>query len=148
MFMTGFYYKDFILECAYGLLYINGWLVYFIATIDPIFTTLYCVKVLYLTYLTNHKGPIVNYRCPSLTILPKILSEFITTVLGGVYFIRAFFRLPKPVGFVSLPLKSEPTTVILTTITYVIVNATIATTAIALGWEPVGAFELWQFVPE
>lgn len=142
MIITGLFYKDFILECAYGVFLINGRLVYFIATIGPMFTTLYSVKVLYLTHLTNHKGPIVNYRCPSLTILPKILSEFITTVLGGVYFIRAFLHLPKPVGFVTLPLKSEPTSVLLTIITSVIVNATIATTSIALGWEPVGAFEL------
>ena len=61
-FMTGFYSKDFILESAYGQFYFNGTVVYFIATIAAMFTTLYSVKVLYLTFLTNPNGPVVNYK--------------------------------------------------------------------------------------
>jgi NADH-ubiquinone oxidoreductase chain 5 len=61
-FMTGFYSKDFILESAYGQFYFSGTAVYFIATIGAMFTTLYSVKVLYLTFLTNPNGPIVNYK--------------------------------------------------------------------------------------
>ena len=57
-FMTGFYSKDFILESAYGQYYFSSIAVYFIATIGAIFTTLYSVKVLYLTFLTNPNGPI------------------------------------------------------------------------------------------
>jgi len=60
-FMTGFYSKDFILESAYGQFYFSGTVVYFIATIGAMFTTLYSVKVLYLTFLTNPNGPSVNY---------------------------------------------------------------------------------------
>src|ERR1700722_11226491 len=61
-FMTGFYSKDFILESAYGQFYFGGTVVYFIATIGAMFTTLYSVKVLYLTFLTNPNGPLVNYN--------------------------------------------------------------------------------------
>jgi len=61
-FMTGFYSKDFILESAYGQFYFSGTVVYFIATIGAMFTTLYSVKVLYLTFLTNPNGPAVNYK--------------------------------------------------------------------------------------
>ena len=61
-FMTGFYSKDFILESAYGQFYFSGTVVYFIATIGAIFTTLYSVKVLYLTFLTNPNGPVINYK--------------------------------------------------------------------------------------
>jgi NADH-ubiquinone oxidoreductase chain 5 len=60
-FMTGFYSKDFILESAYGQFYFSGIVVYFIATIGAMFTTLYSVKVLYLTFLTNPNGPVTNY---------------------------------------------------------------------------------------
>ena len=60
-FMTGFYSKDFILESAYGQFYFSGIVVYFIATIGAMFTTLYSVKVLYLTFLTNPNGPMINY---------------------------------------------------------------------------------------
>ena len=61
-FMTGFYSKDFILESAYGQFYFSSIVVYFIATIGAMFTTLYSVKVLYLTFLTNPNGPLVNYK--------------------------------------------------------------------------------------
>jgi NADH-ubiquinone oxidoreductase chain 5 len=60
-FMTGFYSKDFILESAYGQFYYSGTIVYFIATIGAMFTTLYSVKVLYLTFLTNPNGRQINY---------------------------------------------------------------------------------------
>jgi NADH-ubiquinone oxidoreductase chain 5 len=61
-FMTGFYSKDFILESAYGQYYFSSTVVYIIATIGAIFTTLYSVKVLYLTFLTNPNGPLINYK--------------------------------------------------------------------------------------
>jgi len=61
-FMTGFYSKDFILESVYGQFYFSSTVVYFIATIGAMFTTLYSVKVLYLTFLTNPNGPIINYK--------------------------------------------------------------------------------------
>ena len=61
-FMTGFYSKDFILESAYGQFFFSGTVVYFIATIGAMFTTLYSVKVLYLTFLSNPNGPLANYK--------------------------------------------------------------------------------------
>jgi NADH-ubiquinone oxidoreductase chain 5 len=61
-YMTGFFSKDFILESAYGQFYLSGIIVYFIAVIGAMFTTLYSVKVLYLTFLTNPNGPIINYK--------------------------------------------------------------------------------------
>ncbi len=62
MYMTGFYSKDFILESAFGQFYLSSIVVYFIATIGAIFTTLYSVKVLYLTFLANPRGPLINYK--------------------------------------------------------------------------------------
>jgi len=61
-FMTGFYSKDFILESAYGQFHFGGTVVYFIATIGAMFTTLYSVKVLYLTFLANPNGVTSNYK--------------------------------------------------------------------------------------
>jgi len=61
-FMTGFYSKDFILESAYGQYHLSSIIVYFIATIGAMFTTLYSVKVLYLTFLTNPNGSLINYK--------------------------------------------------------------------------------------
>ena len=61
-FMTGFYSKDFILESAFGQFRYSSVAIYFTATIGAIFTTLYSVKVLYLTFLSNANGPVINYN--------------------------------------------------------------------------------------
>jgi len=61
-FMTGFYSKDFILESAYGQYHFSSIAVYIIAVIGAIFTTLYSVKVIYLTFLTNPNGPVNYYK--------------------------------------------------------------------------------------
>jgi NADH-ubiquinone oxidoreductase chain 5 len=61
-FLTGFYSKDFILESAFGQFYFSSIVVYFIATIGAIFTTAYSVKVLFLTFLSNPNGPLINYK--------------------------------------------------------------------------------------
>jgi NADH-ubiquinone oxidoreductase chain 5 len=61
-FMSGFYSKDFILESSYGQYYFSSITVYFISTIGAMFTTLYSVKVLYLTFLSNPNGPVNSYN--------------------------------------------------------------------------------------
>jgi len=61
-FMTGFYSKDFILESSYGQFHFSSIVVYYIATIGAMFTTLYSVKTLYLTFIANPNGPLVNYK--------------------------------------------------------------------------------------
>jgi NADH-ubiquinone oxidoreductase chain 5 len=61
-FMTGFYSKDLIIESAYGQYNLSSIIVYFIASIGAMFTTLYSVKVLYITFLSNPNGPLVNYK--------------------------------------------------------------------------------------
>jgi NADH-ubiquinone oxidoreductase chain 5 len=61
-FMTGYYSKDLIIESAFGKFDIQGIIIYFVATIGAMFTTLYSAKVLYLTFLSNPNGPIINYK--------------------------------------------------------------------------------------
>jgi NADH-ubiquinone oxidoreductase chain 5 len=61
-FMTGFFSKDFILESAYGQYHFSSINVYIIAVIGAIFTTLYSVKVIYLTFLTNPNGSVNYYK--------------------------------------------------------------------------------------
>ena len=61
-FMTGFYSKDFILESSYGYFRFSGIVVYVVASIAAAFTTLYSVKVLYLTFITNPNTSYNNYK--------------------------------------------------------------------------------------
>ena len=87
-FMTGFYSKDLILESAYGQFYFSSTVVYFIATIGAMFTTLYSVKVLYLTFLTNPSGPVVNYKHAHegdiFMSLPLIILAFFSIFFGYI----------------------------------------------------------------
>jgi len=87
-FMTGFYSKDFILESAYGNFSFSTSSVYFIATIGAMFTTLYSVKVLYLTFLTNPNGPYVNYKSAHegdiFMSLPLIILALFSIMFGYI----------------------------------------------------------------
>ena len=61
-FMSGFYSKDFILESAYGQLFLSSITVYIIAVLGATFTTLYSIKILYLGFVTNPNGLNINYK--------------------------------------------------------------------------------------
>ena len=61
-FMTVFYSKDLILESSYGQYHFHSIAVYFIAVIGAIFTTLYSVKILYLTFIANPNGSLNYYK--------------------------------------------------------------------------------------
>jgi len=61
-YMTGFFSKDFILESSLGQFHLSSVVVYYIATIGAMFTTLYSTKTLYLTFITCANGPIIYYK--------------------------------------------------------------------------------------
>lgn len=61
-FMTGFYSKDLILESAYGQFFLSSTVVYYLATIGAMFTTLYSIKIIYITFLANPHGSITSYK--------------------------------------------------------------------------------------
>ena len=60
-FMTGYYSKDMILESTYGQFTYLSNTVYFTATMAAVFTTLYSVKILYLTFISNPMGSKIDY---------------------------------------------------------------------------------------
>lgn len=88
-FMTGFYSKDFILESSYGQFFFSGTVVYFIATVGAIFTTLYSVKVLYLTFLTNPNGPFISYKYVNegnlFITVPLIILALFSIIFGYLF---------------------------------------------------------------
>jgi NADH-ubiquinone oxidoreductase chain 5 len=59
-FMTGFYSKDLILESSYSQHDFPSIAVYFISVTGAVFTTLYSVKIAYLTFIANPNGSL-NY---------------------------------------------------------------------------------------
>lgn len=87
-FMTGFYSKDFILESAYGQYHFSSIVVYTISVIGAMFTTLYSVKVLYMTFLTQPNGPFVDYKHAHESDLymstPLIILALFSTFFGYI----------------------------------------------------------------
>src|SRR5256885_207050 len=97
-FMTGFYSKDFILESTYGQFYFSGIVIFILATIGAIFTTLYSIKVLYLTFLSYPNGSKINYKIAQEDsifmnlplILLAIFSIFFVILLKIIFFVLVF----------------------------------------------------------
>jgi NADH-ubiquinone oxidoreductase chain 5 len=101
-FMTGFYSKDFILESAYGQFYFSSTVIYSIATIGAMFTTLYSVKILYLTFLTNPNGPLVNYKHVSSLYVAQEGNIFISFPLIILAIFSIFFGYMSKDIFIGL----------------------------------------------
>lgn len=80
-FMSGFYSKDFILESSYGQFLFSSVIVYFLAIIGATFTTLYSVKIIYLTFLTKPNGSLIDY----IKIHESDLYMSVPLVLLGIF---------------------------------------------------------------
>jgi NADH-ubiquinone oxidoreductase chain 5 len=95
-FMSGFYSKDFILESAYGQLYLSSIIVYFIAIIGASFTTLYSMKILYLTFLSNPNGLHINYKYSNegtIYMTTPLIILAIFSIFFGYFFKDAFIGI-------------------------------------------------------
>ena len=92
-FMTGFYSKDLILESSYGQFSIISFFAYILAVTGAIFTTLYSIKVLYLTFIANPAGPRIYYvkaqENDMFMSLPLIILAIFSIFFG--YFTKDMF---------------------------------------------------------
>ena len=95
-FMTGFYSKDFILESAFGQYYFSSIVVYVIAVIGAMFTTLYSVKVLYLTFLTSPNGSRNLYEVRSFFAKPEVTQRIVEWEVPQYIVSSAAFRFHQP----------------------------------------------------
>lgn len=55
-FLTGFYSKDLILECAYGKYSLAGHFSYYLGSISAFLTAFYSTRLIYLTFLSKPNG--------------------------------------------------------------------------------------------
>jgi NADH-ubiquinone oxidoreductase chain 5 len=88
-FMSGFYSKDFILESAYGQLFLSSITVYIIALTGATFTTLYSIKILYLAFMANPNGLNINYKLAHegtiFMTLPLIILAVFSIFFGFIF---------------------------------------------------------------
>jgi NADH-ubiquinone oxidoreductase chain 5 len=92
-FMTGFYSKDLILESAYGKFFLSSLFVYSVAIIAAIFTTLYSIKILYLSFFSNPNGLLIDYNkvheSNFFMSIPLIILSIFSIIFG--YFTKEIY---------------------------------------------------------
>lgn len=92
-FMTGFYSKDLILESAYGKFFLSSLFVYSVAIIAAIFTTLYSIKILYLSFFSNPNGLLIDYNkiheSNFFMSIPLIILSIFSIIFG--YFAKEIY---------------------------------------------------------
>jgi NADH-ubiquinone oxidoreductase chain 5 len=92
-FMTGFYSKDLILESAYGKFFLSSLFVYVVAIIAAIFTTLYSIKILYLSFFSNPNGLLIDYNkvheSNFFMSIPLIILSIFSIIFG--YFAKEIY---------------------------------------------------------
>ena len=87
-FLTGFYSKDLIIELAYGHYSFSGNLVYWLASVAAVFTAMYSIRSLYLTFLGYPNGPKINYQniheAPLIMAIPLVILAVFSIFFGYV----------------------------------------------------------------
>ena len=85
-FMTGYYSKDLIIESSFGQFFFIGTTVYLITVLGAMFTTLYSIKLLFLTFLINPNGPLSEYKLAHegniFITLPLIILAIFSILFG------------------------------------------------------------------
>lgn len=88
-FLTGYYSKDLLIESAFGEYILTGRIIYWLATLSALFTSLYSTKLIYLTFLSYPEGSNINYNKahePNLTMgIPLIILAFMSIFYGYLF---------------------------------------------------------------
>lgn len=93
--LTGYYSKDIIIETLYGQYNISGYILYFIAIISAALTSIYSLRLLYLTFINNPKinKNTYNYIHESKIMLIPMIILAIYSIFLGYYRDNVIFNL-------------------------------------------------------
>lgn len=83
--LTGYYSKDIIIESLYGSYTISGYIMYYIATASAALTSIYSLRVLYLTFYNNPRNNKYTYSNIHESIqmaIPMTILIFYSIFLG------------------------------------------------------------------
>lgn len=83
--LTGYFSKDIIIETLYGQYNISGYILYFIATSSATLTSIYSLRLLYLTFINNPKINKYSYNFiheSNIMIIPMTILALYSIFLG------------------------------------------------------------------
>ncbi|OLL21605.1 NADH dehydrogenase subunit 5 (mitochondrion) [Neolecta irregularis DAH-3] len=98
-FLSGYYSKDLIIESAYGQYLFSGFVVYWLATISAVFTSLYSIKLIFFTFLGSPNATMSRFKNvhePSLVIGIPLLILGIMSIGFWLSFKRSLSRIRFP----------------------------------------------------
>jgi len=83
--LTGYYSKDIIIETLYGTYNLSGYIMYFVATTSAILTSVYSLRVIYLTFINNpniNKYSLTFIHDDKFMIIPMTILALYSIFLG------------------------------------------------------------------
>ncbi len=91
--LTGYYSKDIIIESGLGVYSISGYVIYWLALTSAVLTSLYSIRVLYLTFFNVPNGPKHTYinihEADYVLVIPMVILS-IASIFAG-YFARDIY---------------------------------------------------------
>lgn len=83
--LTGYYSKDIIIETLYGTYNLSGYIMYYVATSSAILTSVYSLRVIYLTFINNpniNKYSLTFIHDDKIMIIPMTILALYSIFLG------------------------------------------------------------------
>ena len=83
--LTGYYSKDIIIETLYGTYNLSGYIMYYVATSSAILTSVYSLRVIYLTFINNpniNKYSLTFVHDDKFIIIPMTILALYSIFLG------------------------------------------------------------------
>lgn len=93
--LTGYYSKDIIIESLYGTYTLSGYIMYYIAVSSAALTSIYSLRVIYLTFNNNPKGNKYTYSLihESIHMIIPMTVLAIYSIFLGYYRDNVMFHL-------------------------------------------------------
>nr|YP_008475318.1 NADH dehydrogenase subunit 5 [Candida chauliodis]AGS44615.1 NADH dehydrogenase subunit 5 [Candida chauliodis] len=102
--LTGYYSKDIIIESLYGTYTLSGYILYYFAVASATLTSVYSMRLLYLTFLNEPKGN--KY---SMSLIHESIPMLAPMVVLVIYSIILGYNRDSVIGHYGLTLPSNNT---------------------------------------
>nr|YP_010508138.1 NADH dehydrogenase subunit 5 [Candida verbasci]UXG56602.1 NADH dehydrogenase subunit 5 [Candida verbasci] len=102
--LTGYYSKDIIIESTYGTYTMSGYITYYFAVASATLTSMYSMRLLYLTFLNEPKGN--KY---SISLMHESMPMTMPMVILVIYSIITGYNRDSVIGHYGLTLPSNNT---------------------------------------
>lgn len=87
--LTGFYSKDILIECTYGVYSISGYIIYWFSIVSATLTTIYSIRLVYYVFYNNPNANKYAYHTvhesDNVMLFPMIILAIASLVVGYIF---------------------------------------------------------------